>query len=85
MDLNERSIGTNNWSADNFKNTSPKWVVHLSVRYSHATLLSGYRYWQLSIDHNMDVHKDVHYQVKHRLYMLYVMPGHYKYKKIMPA
>ena len=23
---------------------------------------------QLSIDYNMDVHKDVHYQVKHRLY-----------------
>ena len=26
-------------------------------------------FWQLSIDHNMDVHKDVRYQVKHRLYM----------------
>ena len=22
-----------------------------------------YPFWQLSIDHNMDVHKDVHYQV----------------------
>ena len=26
-------------------------------------------FWQLSINHNMDVHKDVHYQVKHRLYI----------------
>ena len=26
-------------------------------------------FWQLSIDHNMDVHKDVHYQAKHRLYI----------------
>ena len=25
-------------------------------------------FWQLSIGHNMDVHKDVHYQVKQRLY-----------------
>ena len=24
-------------------------------------------FWQLSIDHNMDVHKDFHLQVKHRL------------------
>ena len=22
-------------------------------------------FWQLSIDHNMDAHKDVHYHVKH--------------------
>ena len=26
-------------------------------------------FWQLSIDRNMDVYKDIHYQVKHRLYM----------------
>ena len=26
---------------------------------------------QLSIDHNMDVHKVVHLQIKHRLYMLW--------------
>ena len=37
----------------------------------HVTLVSGYPFRQLSIDHNMDVHKDVHYQVKHRLYMLW--------------
>ena len=40
-------------------------------------------FWQLSIDHSVDVHKGVHYEVKHRLYMpwktsQYVMPGHYK-------
>ena len=28
----------------------------------------------MSIGHNMDVHKDVHYQVKHRLYMAWT-PG----------
>ena len=29
-------------------------------------MVSGYPFWQLSIDHNMDVtHKDVYYQVKH--------------------
>ena len=26
-------------------------------------------FWQLSIDHNMDGHEDVHYQGQHRLYM----------------
>ena len=51
------------------KNTSPQWVVHLSLRYSQVTLVSEYPFWQLSIDHNMDVHKDVQYQIKHRLYM----------------
>ena len=33
------------------------------------TLVSGYPLWHLSIDDNMDVHKDVRYQVKHRLHM----------------
>ena len=70
MDLSLRPIKTNNWLADNFlKNTSPQWVVHLSPQYSHVTLVSRYSFWQLSIDHNMDGHKDVYYQVKHRLYM----------------
>ena len=32
-------------------------------------MVSEYPFWQLSIDHNMDIHKDVHYQVKQRLYM----------------
>ena len=34
-DLNLRSIKTNNWSADNLKkDTSPQWVVLLSLQYS---------------------------------------------------
>ena len=37
--------------------------------YSQVTLVSGCPFWQLSIDHKMDVHNDVHYQVKHRWYM----------------
>ena len=65
MDLSLRSIETNNWSVDNFKK---QWVVHLRLQYNQVTLVSGCPFWQLSVDHNMDVHKDVHYQVKHRLY-----------------
>ena len=57
---------TNNWSADNFQ---PEWVMHLNLWYSHVTLVSTYPFWQLSIEHNMDVYKDVHYQVKHILHM----------------
>ena len=58
MGLSLQSIKTNNWFMDN-----------LSPWYSQVTLVSGYPFWQLSIDHNMDVHKDVHYQLKHRLYI----------------
>ena len=60
-DLNLRSIKTNNWSADNLKkNTSPQWVVLLSLQYSMMALGSGYPFWQLSIGHEMDVHQVVH-------------------------
>ena len=35
-----------------------------------VTLVSRYPFWQLSINHNMDVpDKDVHYPVRYRLYM----------------
>ena len=51
------------------KNMSTQLVVHLRLHYNQVTLVSGYPFWQLSPDHNMSVHKDVHYQVKHRLYM----------------
>ena len=71
MDLSLRSIKTNNWSAGSLKNTSPQRVEHLSQRFSQVTSGSGYPFWQLSIDNNMDVSKDVYYQVKHRLYMLW--------------
>ena len=64
MDLSLRSIKTNNWLADNFKkNTSPQRVVHLSPQYSKVPLVGGCSFWQLSIDHNMDVHWDVHYKI----------------------
>ena len=56
MGLSLQSIKTNNCSMDN-----------LSPQYSQVTLVGGYPFWQLSIDHNMYVYKDVHYQVKHRL------------------
>ena len=56
-DLSLRPIKSNNWSADK-----------LSPWYSQVRLVSGYPFWQLSIiDHNMDVHKDVHYQLKTRI------------------
>ena len=32
------------------KNTSSQGVVHLSPRYSHVTLVSGYLFWQLPTD-----------------------------------
>ena len=47
-----------------FKNTTPQWVVQLSPQYSQVILVSGYPFWQLSIDHNTDVYKDVRYQVQ---------------------
>ena len=61
MDLSLRSIKKNQWSADN---------INEFPQYSQVTLVSGYPFWQLSFDHNMDVHKDVHFQLRHRLYML---------------
>ena len=67
MDLSLQSIKTNNWSADNFKkhNTSMSCtIILLSPQYSQVILVSGYPFWQLSIDHNTDVHKDVRYQVQ---------------------
>ena len=60
MDLSLRSIKTNNWSADNFKKTRHTSTSRtLEPWYRQVTLVSGYPFWQLSIDHNMDVHKDV--------------------------
>ena len=69
MDPRLWSIKTNNWSADNFE----KHVTSMSCTFE-PVIQSGdsgqqIHFWQLSLDHNMDVHKGVHYQVKHRLYM----------------
>ena len=71
MDLSLRSIismiKTSNYNLK--KHISTMNIVLLSPRYIHVTLVSRYTFWQLSIENNKDVHKDVHYQVKHRLYM----------------
>ena len=51
-----RSSKTINWSADSFQInhvTSMSW--HMSPRYGHVKLVSGYPVWQLSIDHIVSV------------------------------
>ena len=69
MDLNLQSIKTNNWPADNLKKHITSVSCTFELWYSQVTLVSGCPFWQLAIDHNMDVRNDVHYQVKHRWYM----------------
>ena len=66
MNLSLQSIKTNNWSADNLKKTRQLNELYnkLSRQYSQVTLVSRCFFWQLSIEHNMDVHKDVRYQVQ---------------------
>ena len=51
-----RSSKTINWSADSFQInyvTSMSW--HMSPRYGHGILVSGYPVWQQSIDHIVNV------------------------------
>ena len=69
MDLSLQSIKTNNWPADNFKKCITSMSCTFELWYSQVTLVSRCPFWQLSIDHNMDLHNDVHYQVKHRWYI----------------
>ena len=57
---------------------SPQRVL---LRYSQVTLVSRYPFWKLSIDHNIEVHVDVEYQVKHR----YLRHALAHYKKIIPS
>ena len=56
MDPRLWSIKTNNWSADNFK----KHVTWMSCTFEPVIQSGGIGqqipFWQLSIDHNMDVH-----------------------------
>ena len=56
MDLSLQSIKTNTWPwlANNFKKhiTSMSCTLE-SPRYSQVILVSGYPFWQLSIDHNI--------------------------------
>ena len=68
MDLSLRSIKTNNWPADNFKKTHQ---LNESYTWAIQSCDTGQRmpFWQLKIEHNIYVHKDVHYHVKHRLHM----------------
>ena len=68
MDLSLR-WKNDNWPADNFikrhLNEFYTWARDTVRWHWSADALS----WQLSVDHNIFVHKHVHYQVKHRLYM----------------
>ena len=51
-----RSSKTINWSADSFqKNYATSMSWHLSPRYGHVILVSSYPFWQLSIDHIVNV------------------------------
>ena len=66
------SLTMGNWdlsllqSADNLKIKSVQRFVHLSPRYNHVTLISGYLFLAAINDHSMDVR----YQVIHKsLYM----------------
>ena len=61
IDRSQRSIETSNWSADSLN----KKTLHLNEMYTWACITVGdtgqrIPFWQLSMDHNMDVHKDVH-------------------------
>ena len=69
MDLSLWSIKINNWSVDNFKKHFTSMSCKLEPVIQSCDIGQWYPFWQLSIDHNIDVHKDVHYQIKHTLYM----------------
>ena len=70
MDLSLRSIKTNNWSADIFKKYVTSMSCTLEPMIHSGDTGQGIPFLTaVNIDHNMDVHKDVYYQVKHRLYM----------------
>ena len=67
MHLSLRSIKTNNWSADNCKKHVNSMSCTLEPAIQSADTL--FDSFQLTITCHKDVHKDDHYQVKHRLYM----------------
>ena len=46
-----------------FKKLVTSMSCQMSPQYSHVTLVSRYPFWQPSVDRNMDVHEDIHYQV----------------------
>ena len=76
LNLSLRSNIKNQWSADNIKKRVTSISSFKPAIHSGATV-SGYPFWKPSFDHNMDVHKDVYYQVRHRLYMLWTQGSHY--------
>ena len=63
MDLSLSSIKINNWSANIFKKhvTSMSCTLEPAIHSCDTGQQIPFR--QLSIDHNVDVHKGVHYQV----------------------
>ena len=69
MDLGQQSIKTNNWSADNFKKHVTSMSCTLEPAMQSCDTGQQIPFLKLSIDYNMDVHKDEQYQVQHRLYM----------------
>ena len=69
MDRSLRSIKTNNWPAVKFKKQVTSMSCTLEPAMQSGNTGQRMPLLKLSIDLNMDVHKDAHYQVKHRLYM----------------
>ena len=65
MDPSLRSIKTKNWSEYNFKRHFTLMSCTLELAIQSGDTGQQISFWQLSIDHNMDAHKDFHYQVKH--------------------
>ena len=55
MNLSLQSFETGNLSADNFKNTRPRWVNTWARGTVWWYWSAGALFWQLSIDHNIDV------------------------------
>ena len=55
ISLSLRSFKTGHLSADNFKKFSTSMGRHLSPRCGQVILVSDALFWQLSVDHNIDV------------------------------
>ena len=63
MDLILGSVKPTTGQQITFKKHVTSMSCQMSLQYSHVTLVSRYPFWQPSVDHNIDVHEDVHYQV----------------------
>ena len=60
MDLNQRLIKTNDWLADNLKKRFTSMSCTLEPAIQSDGTDQRIPFWQLSIDHKMDVHQVVH-------------------------